>query len=79
LKCDYPSENQNYFTLYTNIQLVPHREWSGSVREVSRLIVYNVILAIYCDDHTEHINALWDKGLETVMLNFTLNLATSEL
>jgi len=79
LKCDYTSENQNYFTLYTNIQLVPHREWSGSVREVSRLIIYKVILAVYYEDHTEHINALWDKGLENVVLNLTLKLATSRL
>jgi hypothetical protein len=48
------------------IRFVPHREHSVSTKP-NRLMLFRETVAVYCENHTEHINALC--GQNTELLN----------
>jgi hypothetical protein len=63
-------------TLHRNnkqIQSVPHRKHSVSITKPNRLMLFREIIAVYCENHTKHINTLCEqnKGFLNVKSNGT--------
>jgi hypothetical protein len=46
------------FKLYLQIQFVPHRKHYVTAAKPNRLMLFREIIAVYCENHTEHIHTL---------------------
>jgi hypothetical protein len=58
----------NVETLYIRIQFVPHRKHYVPTTETNRLMLFGEIIAIYCENHTEHVNTLRGQKAETLYI-----------
>jgi hypothetical protein len=60
---------QNAEILYIRIQFVPHRDHTAlSTTETNRLMLFEEIIAVYCENHTEHIITLCELNAETLYI-----------
>jgi translation initiation factor IF-1 len=50
-------------------QSVPHRKHPVSTTETNRLMLFGEAVAVYCENHTEHINTLCGQDKETIYKN----------
>ena len=44
---------------YLKNQPVPHSKHTASVMKATQLMLYREIIAVCCEIHAKHINALW--------------------
>jgi translation initiation factor IF-1 len=55
---------QNAETLYIRIQFVPDRKHYVSATETNRLMLLGETVAVYCENHGEHINTVCGQNTE---------------
>jgi hypothetical protein len=61
------------------IQSVPHRKYYVSATEPNRLMLLRERVAVYCANHTEHINTLCGQKAGFYMLGQVVHIATTGL
>jgi translation initiation factor IF-1 len=60
---------QNAETLYIRIQSVPHKKHYVSATETNQLMLFRETVAVYCENHMEHINTLWAEYRDFIYKN----------
>ena len=58
----------SFSTLPMQIQFIPHREHSVSIRKTSQLMLYREIIFVCSEIHTKHINTLCGQNVEFVIV-----------
>jgi hypothetical protein len=62
--------------LYILIQFVPHRKHIVSATKINRLMLFREIIAVYCENHTEHMNTLCGQNVELVNVKQVVYMVT---
>jgi hypothetical protein len=57
------SKSKLLYDWWLNIQSVPHGKHSVSITTASRFMLLGEIIAVYCDNHTEHIDTLRGQNI----------------
>jgi hypothetical protein len=63
----------------STVQFVPHRKHYVSATKPNRLMLFREIIAVYCENHTEHINTLCGQNAVILMLKQVVHMVTTVL